>query len=90
MNMGMDMTERVAQDRARWEELAQSHGLSIVAADSKCIRVALHSGVLMFAIDRAALTAGDGRPGDAFFEAAMRLHRGHTRRSPRRDRSGRE
>ena len=72
------MIEHLTYDRAQWDELAQSHGLWIVAADATCLHVSLHSGMRTFALNRAALTYSQ-YPGDAFETAAWRLHRGHTK-----------
>ena len=72
------MTEELWRDRAQWEELAESHGLSIVAADKWCIHVALHSGARTFALNRKALTNG-AVAADAFDMAARRLRQGHAK-----------
>jgi hypothetical protein len=80
-DLGMTTTE-LWRDRARWDALAQSHGLWIVAADATCIHVALHSGARTFALNRDGITASDV-PGDAFEQAAWRLHEA-IRSSPRR------
>jgi hypothetical protein len=71
-------TEELWRDRAQWEELAQSHGLSIVAADKRCLHVALHSGMRTFALNRDALTHR-AVPADVFERAAARLRRGHAK-----------
>lgn len=68
--------EHLIYDRKQWDELAQIHGLWIVAADETCLHVSLHSGARTFALNRAALTKSQ-YPGDAFETAARRLHRGH-------------
>ncbi len=68
--------EQLMCDRTTWDELAQSHGLWIVAADETCLHVSLHSGMWTFALNRVKLT-GSQDPGYAFEHAAWRLHRGH-------------
>jgi hypothetical protein len=67
------MTLQLYNDRAEWEEIAQRHGLAIVASDDDSIHVALWSGVRTFALRRDTVDQY------AFERAARRLRMGHTK-----------